>query len=156
MTIAVTQFDVFYSGTGKELTVEQVKERVARQIESLLLGGHVPRDVIIPVSGIWAYQVSLNGDCRTYCNFKSKQLYQFSLLLAVYQARVCRATEGGSESTNCRYNILSLLRKSDPVQAMQMMQSLPIADLCDQLEEASNIKLLENRYVSSRNHHETY
>ena len=57
MTIAVTQIDQSYIGTGNELTVEQVKERVAREIEMLLPDVHVPRDAIIPVSGIWAYQV---------------------------------------------------------------------------------------------------
>ena len=57
MTIAVTQFDHSYSGTGNELTAEQVKETVARQIEMVLPDVHVPMDAIIPVGGIWAYQV---------------------------------------------------------------------------------------------------
>ena len=57
MTIAVTQFDQSYSGIDNELTAEQVKERVAKQIEMLLPDVHVPRDAIIPVSGIWGYQV---------------------------------------------------------------------------------------------------
>ena len=65
MTVAVNQFDVFFSGTGRELTAEQVKDMVARQIETLLPGVHVPRDVIIPVSGLWAYQVRLKGGFRT-------------------------------------------------------------------------------------------
>ena len=65
MTIAVTQFDQSYSGTGKELTVEQVKETVARQIERLLPEVTVPADVIIPVSGLWAYQVMINHKITT-------------------------------------------------------------------------------------------
>ena len=76
-------------------------------------------------------------------------MYYISLLLDDLQARVCRATEGGEEDANCRFNLLSLMRRSDPQQAIQVMQTATTADMCDQLEEASNIKLLEGRYILS-------
>ena len=57
--IVVTHFDSFYSqtGFGKELSGQEVKSTITRQVNRVLPDINVPEDCIIPVSGAWACQV---------------------------------------------------------------------------------------------------
>lgn len=61
LMIVVTQYDKFYEGDAdSEMSVETVQQRVVEMIEKALdlkLSKPLRRDLVIPVSGLWAYWV---------------------------------------------------------------------------------------------------
>ena len=57
MMIVITHFDMSYNQDGKELTEQEVKTTVISQISRVVPEVTVSKEIIVLVSGLWAYQV---------------------------------------------------------------------------------------------------
>ena len=57
MMIVITHFDMSYNQVSKELTEQEVKATVISQISRMLPEVTVSKEIIVLVSGLWAYQV---------------------------------------------------------------------------------------------------
>ena len=57
MLIVITHFDMSYNQVDKELTEQEVKKIVISQISRVVPEVTVSKEIIVLVSGLWAYQV---------------------------------------------------------------------------------------------------
>ena len=116
LVIAVTQFDKQYTPEDDKLSLQTIREVVCSSVRAAV-GKCIPEDMVVPVSGLWAWIAR-----RLMCNPTNEKERQ--------------------KAIECLQSYDEEPRGQDDRENIERSQSLVIAS---NLEKASRIRVLEDR-----------
>ena len=129
LVIVITKFDqqsgsAYLSGTGEEITEEQVKKQTCQFVREACTGVDISPDDVLPVSGRWAYNARMLANTPPHEPNHHKCQTSVKICLLAIRDQAC----GEGEDLNTS------------------LDELPDHKLIAKLEEASGIATLEARY----------